>query len=225
MKKKLVTFPIIICFLLALGCEHKSEKFISEGRIEYNVKVLNGEGNMMAEMIPNKMIFKFKNNKSCATMSAEMGLFSASFIANPETNTNTICMKLLTKKMVAIQNTFDIERENDQYQYDFFPTEETKMIAGYKCYKVHVKPRKKGEAEFDVFYTKELDFKNPNFANPFNKIDGVLMEYQIKKLAFELRFTATAVIPEDVEDEDFTYTSDHKRISNKEMNDIFKDLQ
>lgn len=158
-------------------------------------------------------------------MSAEMGLFSASFIANPETSTNTICMKLLNKKMVAVQNTFDIERENDQFQYDFVPTDETKMIAGYKCYKVHVKPKKKDHEEFDVYYTKELDFQNPNFANPFNKIDGVLMEYQIKKLAFELRFTATAVIPEDVEDENFTYTSDHKKISNKEMNDIFKDLQ
>lgn len=225
MKKKLITFPIVICFLLILGCQHKSEKFISEGRIEYDVKVLNGEGNMMAEMIPDKMIFKFKNNKSCATMSAEMGLFSASFIANPETNTNTICMKLLNKKMVAIQNMFDIERENNQYPCDLVPTNETKMIAGYNCFKVHVIPKRKGDDEFDIYYTKELDFKNPNFANPYNKIDGVLMEYQIKKMAFELKFTATAVVNEEIEDEDFTYTSDHKKISNKEMNDIFKDLQ
>lgn len=225
MKKKLRAIPIVVCFLLALGCQHKSEKFISEGRIEYSVKVLNGEGNMMAEMIPDKMIFKFKNNKSCATMSAEMGLFSASFIANPETSTNTVCMKLLNKKMVAIQNTFDIERENSEFQCDFIPTDETKIIAGYKCFKVHVKPKNKDQSEFDIYYTKELNFKNPNFANPFNKIDGVLMEYQIKKLAFELRFTATSVVQEDIEDENFTYTSDHKKISNKEMNDIFKDLQ
>jgi len=158
-------------------------------------------------------------------MSAEMGLFAVSFIANPETNTNTVCMKLLNKKMVAVQNTFDIERENNEFQYDFIPSNETKMIAGYKCYKVHVKPKKKELDEFDVYYTKELDFKNPNFANPFHKIDGVLMEYQIKKLAFELKFTATSVVQEDIEDEYFTYTSDHKKISNKEMNDIFKDLQ
>jgi hypothetical protein len=143
MKKKLIAFPIVICFLLALGCQHKSEKFISEGCIEYSVKVLNGEGNMMAEMIPAKMILKFRNNKSCATMSAEMGLFAVSFIANPETNTNTVCMKLLNKKMVAVQNTFDIERENNEFQYDFIPSNETKMIAGYKCYKVHVKPKKR----------------------------------------------------------------------------------
>jgi hypothetical protein len=56
-------------------------------------------------------------------------------------------------------------------------------------------------------------------------LDGVLMEYQIKKMGFELRFTATTVVSEDVEDDNFTYTSDHKKITNKEMNDIFKDLQ
>ncbi len=211
--------------LLVTGCKHKDEKFISEGRIEYDVTVVDDEGSGMANMMPHKMTIKFKNNKSCATMSAGMGLFATSFISDPETVTHTICMKLLNKKMVAVQNSFDIERENTAYPYTLVPTKGTKMIAGYKCLKVHVKPQREDQKEFDIYYTKELDFKNPNFANPFHELDGVLMEYQIKKMGFELKFTATAVINEDVEDDNFTYTSDHKKISNKEMNDIFKDLQ
>ena len=134
-------------------------------------------------------------------------------------------MKLLNKKLVAVQNSFDIERENNEFAYDLVPTKETKLIAGYTCLKVHVKPKREDQKEFDIYYTKELDFTNPNFANPFYKIDGVLMQYQIKKMGFELRFTATSVTKEDVEDENFTYTADHKKITNKEMNDIFKDLQ
>jgi len=158
-------------------------------------------------------------------MSAGMGLFATSFISNPETGTHTICMKLLNKKMVTVQNTFDIERENSEFAYDLVPTKETKVIAGYNCLKVHVKPKNNHQQEFDIYYTKELDFTNPNFANPFFKIDGVLMQYQIKKMGFELRFTATSVTEEDIEDDNFTYTADHKRISGKEMNDIFRDLQ
>lgn len=208
-----------------VGCKRKNDKFISEGRIEYDVTVLNDDGRDMASMIPHKMIIKFKNNKSCATMSAGMGLFATSFISNPETGTHTICMKLLNKKMVTVQNTFDIERENSEFDYDLIPSKETKVIAGYNCLKVHVKPKHNNQKEFDIYYTKELDFTNPNFANPFYKIDGVLMEYQIKKMGFELRFTATSVTEEDVEDDNFTYTADHKRISGKEMNDIFKDLR
>lgn len=215
----------MICIFIMTGCKRSNEKFISEGRIEYDVTVMNDEGSSMANMIPKKMTIKFKNNKSNATMTAGMGLFSTSFISNPETNTHTICMKLLNKKLVAVQNAFDIERENNQYAYELIPTSETKMIAGYKCLKVHVKPEREDQKEFDIFYTKELDFTNPNFANPFYKIDGVLMEYQIKKMGFELKFVATSVTEEDIEDDNFTYSSDHKKITNKEMDDIFKDLQ
>jgi hypothetical protein len=226
MKNKfLVCHIIALCILLVTGCKHKEEKFISEGRIEYDVVVVDDKGSGMASMIPHKMTIKFKNNKSCATMTAGMGLFATSFISDPETETHTICMKLLNKKMVTVQNAFDIERENTASSYDLIPTKETKIIAGYNCLKVHIKPRTNDQKEFDIYYTKELDFKNANFANPFHQLDGVLMEYQIKKMGFELRFTATAVINEDVEDDNFTYTSDHKKISGKEMNDIFKDLQ
>jgi GLPGLI family protein len=226
MKNKFVVCHIIaICILLVTGCKHKDEKFISEGRIEYDVVVVDDQGSGMASMIPRKMTIKFKNNKSCATMSAGMGLFATSFISDPETETHTICMKLLNKKMVTVQNTFDIERENSSLAYELIPTKETKVIAGYNCIKVHVRSKKELQKEFDIFYTKELDFRNPNFANPFHELNGVLMEYQIKKMGFELRFIATAIIKEEVEDDNFTYTADHKKISNKEMNDIFKDLR
>lgn len=226
MKKRfLVCQILILCIFLVAGCKRADDKFISEGRIEYDVTVVNDEGSSMANMIPRKMTIKFKNNKSSATMSAGMGLFSTTFISDPETGTHTISMKLLNKKLVAVQNSFDIERENNEFSYDYFPSNETKIIAGYKCFKVHVKPKRTDQKEFDIYYTKELDFINPNFANPFFKIEGVLMEYQIKKMGFELRFTATSVINEDVDDDNFTYTADHKRITNKEMNDIFKDLQ
>lgn len=226
MKNKFLGCQILIlCIFLLAGCKHVDDKFISEGRIEYDVVVVNDEGSAMANMIPNKMTIKFKNNKSSATMSAGMGLFATSFISNPETGTHTICMKLLNKKLVAVQNSFDIERENNEFAYDLVPTKETKLIAGYTCLKVHVKPKREDQKEFDIYYTKELDFTNPNFANPFYKIDGVLMEYQIKKMGFELRFTATSVTKEDIEDDNFSYTADHKKITNKEMNDIFKDLQ
>ncbi len=226
MKKKFLICSILLVYIFPIiGCKRKDDKFISEGRIEYDVAVLNSNGSIMADMIPQKMTVRFKNDKSSSTMSAGMGLFYTSFISNPENGTNTVCMKLLNKKMVAVQNSFDIERENGEFAYDFIPTKETKTIAGYKCFKVHVKPKTSDQKGFDIYYTKELDFKKPNFANPFYKIDGVLMEYQFEKFGYELRFHATAVVNEEISDDNFTYTADHKKISNKEMNEIFKSLQ
>ncbi len=224
MKEKLLGGILIIYILLVTGCKETDPTFISEGKIEYDVTVID-QTSSMANMIPNKMTVKFKNDKSSATMSAGMGLFSSSFISDPETKTQIICLKLLNKKMVSVQNEYDILKEINDFPCEFIMTKETKFIAGYKCMKVHVKPKEAEVKDFDIYYTKGLNLKNPNFATIFHKIDGVLMEYQIKKMGFELRFTANSVTSEQVDDEVFMYTSAYKKISTSEMNEIFNGLQ
>ena len=224
MKGKLVCYILVLSILMMTGCKQADQKFISEGRIEYDVTVVDPTSSM-ANMVPRKMTIKFKDNKSSATMSAGMGLFSSSFISDPDARTHTVCLKLLNKKMVAVQNEQDIQQENDAFPCELEMTQETKIIAGYTCYKVHVKPKVAGASEFDVYYTKQLNLQQANFANIFHNIEGVLMEYQIKKMGFELHFIATSVTKESIDNDVFTYTSDYKKISNQEMNNIFRDLQ
>lgn len=222
MKKQLL-FGLAGLLLLA-GCGTSNEKYISEGVIEYDAAVID-QSNPMATLAPSKMFIKFKNNKSCAEMSAGMGFFSTSFISNPETKTLTQLVKLLNKKFYLIQNEADLKRENASYPVEITPTKETKLIAGYKCIKAHVKINDENASEFDVFYTKELNIQNPNFANPYFMVDGVLMEYQMKKFGLEMKFTLKSVKKETVEDATFDLPSDYKKISQKEMNELFEALQ
>ena len=56
-------------------------------------------------------------------------------------------------------------------------------------------------------------------------IDGVLMEYQLKKFGLEMRFTAKMVKPEEIEDSTFELPADYKPISQQEMNELFEGLQ
>jgi GLPGLI family protein len=222
MKKQLL-FGLAGLLLLA-GCGTSNEKYISEGVIEYDAAVID-QSNPMATLAPSKMFIKFKNNKSCAEMSAGMGFFSTSFISNPETKTLTQLVKLLNKKFYLIQNEADLKRENASYPVEITPTKETKLIAGYKCIKAHVKIKDENASEFDIFYTKELNIQNPNFANPYFMVDGVLMEYQMKKFGLEMKFTLKSVKKETVEDATFDLPSDYKKISQKEMNELFEALQ
>lgn len=222
MKKQLL-FGLAGLLLLA-GCGTSNEKYISEGVIEYDAAVID-QSNPMATLAPSKMFIKFKNNKSCAEMSAGMGFFSTSFISNPETKTMTQLVKLLNKKFYLIQNEADLKRENASYPVEITPTKETKLIAGYKCIKAHVKINDENASEFDIFYTKELNIQNPNFANPYFMVDGVLMEYQMKKFGLEMKFTLKSVKKEAVEDATFELPSDYKKISQKEMNELFEALQ
>jgi GLPGLI family protein len=225
MKKRLFISLIgFVYILIFIGCGQSDDKFISEGAIEYTASVVD-QNNPMASLAPSKMTIKFKNNKSNAEMSAGMGLFSTSFISNPEAKTMTQLVKLLNKKFSLVHDEAKIKKENDDFPLEITPSKETKLIAGYKCEKAHIKLNGEDPTEFDIYYTKDLGIKNPNFANPFYKIDGVLMEYQMKKFGLEMKFTAKSVKKEDIDDATFDLPADYKPISEKEMNELFQSLQ
>lgn len=200
------------------------EGFISEGVITYLAEVMDTES-PMASMAPSKMKIKFKNNKSSAEMSAGMGMLTTSFISDPETKTFTQLIRFLDKKYSVIQNEAEIKKENELFNLEIVPTKETKIIAGYKCNKVIVHYKGGEPSDYEVYYTTDLDIKNPNFANPYFNIDGILMEYKIKKFGLEMKFTATSVVKEEIENSTFELPPDYKQISVEEMTDLFIDFQ
>jgi GLPGLI family protein len=223
-KSLLIAFASCLYILGVTSCSNSDETFLSEGVIEYDAAVVD-QSHPMAGLAPNKMTIKFKNNKSCAEMSAGMGLFSTSFISDPETKTMIQLVKLLNKKFSLVQNEAEIKKENDAYPLEITPSKETKLIAGYKCQKAHVKVNDEFATEYDIYYTKDLNIKNPNFANPYYKIDGVLMEYQMKKFGLEMRFTAKMVKCEDVDDSTFELPADYKAVTKEAMDELFLGLQ
>jgi hypothetical protein len=224
--KRRILLPCLLGITLAFVCSCGSDdgQNITEGIIEYDASVVD-QANPMANLAPSKMTMKFKDNRACAEMSAGMGLFSTTFISDPEARTLTQLVKLLNKKFSLIQNEKDIKKENDSYPVEIIPGKETKMIAGFMCKKAHVKVKDEYGTEFDIFYTNDLGIKDPNFSNPFYMIDGVLMEYQMKKFDLEMRFTAKSVKAEDIDDACFDLPADYKKISQKEMNELFENLQ
>ncbi len=225
MKNRFIQCVCSLLVVLILGsCSGDTGKAADEGTIEFTATVVD-QANPMAGLAPSKMIIKFKNNKSCAEMSAGMGLFSTSFISDPEKKTLTQLVKLLNKKLSLVLDAAAIEKENAAYKFDLTPLKEVKMIAGYKCQSAHVKMHDDFETEFDIFYTNELKIDNPNFANPFHMIDGVLMEYQMKKFGLEMKFTAKTVKKEDIDDSVFELPAEYKPISAEEMNTLFEQLQ
>ncbi len=225
MKNKLFYCKLTILLLIVLsGCKTTDDKFISEGVIEYDVEVID-KSSSLADMLPSKMTVKFKDNKSSVEMNAGMGLFSSSFISDPELKTFTVCLKILNKKLFNTQDKKEIDTENNKLPIEIINTNETKIIAGYNCTKAHVKPLDPEKPEFDIFYTKELDLKDPNFATPFNKIDGVLMEYQMKKFGFELRFKAKSVLGNEIDESIFQVPSDYKNITMEEIDELFLSFQ
>jgi GLPGLI family protein len=225
MRKKLFFSLIALVSLFTwAGCGPAVDKgFISEGAISFNAEVMDTD-NPMASYAPSKMVIKFKNNKSSLEMSAGMGALTTSFISNPETKTFIQLIKLLGTKYVVVQNEDEIKKENELFNIEVIPTKITKMIAGYKCKKATIHYKGGDPLDYDIYYTEGLNIKQPNFANPYFKIDGVLMEFQMKKFGLEMKFTATAVTKQEVDDATFELPTGCKKITPQEMTELFTDL-
>ncbi|HXC03192.1 MAG TPA: hypothetical protein VNZ86_00495, partial [Bacteroidia bacterium] len=65
----------------------------------------------------------------------------------------------------------------------------------------------------------------PNWSNPYHEIDGVLMEYQLKRYGLELRFNAVSVSKASIDESIFTLPSEYKLISRAEMASKFSDFK
>lgn len=227
MKKRLVFILVAFSNVLWLSCGNpaKEDTRISEGTITYDAELVDSSS-PIADMAPSKMTVKFKNNKTVVQMSAGMGFLTLSFISDPETKTFTQMLKLTGSPWkVVTQNMEELQKENELFNLEVIPSNQTKMIAGYSCKKARVHYKGGDPADYDIYYTNDLNIKNSNFANPYFKLEGVLMEYRIKKAGLEMHFVATSVAKEEVEDANFEIPLDHKVVTLQEMNDIFLNLQ
>lgn len=215
----------LYCLLLVIsypGCKNGDSTTPAEGIIEYDAVVVD-QSNAMAGLAPNKMIVKFKQNKYVAEFSAGMGLFSMHIISDPEKKTVTQLVKILNKKFARVQDSADIKKENDMFpRMQIQPTNETKVIAGYKCKKAKVVFDDSKHTNYDIFYTDDINIDQPNWNNPYNQISGILMEYQLTRHNLEMRFIAKKVTQTEIDDAIFNVPQDYKIISEQEMNELFE---
>ena len=212
-------------FVLGCGSGHKKNG-ISEGTIEFEATAVD-QNNSMADMAPKALLVKFKNGKSYAEMSSAMGLLTITYISDLETQTLTQLVKVVYKKNICIQNASDIDKQISNTPKPIVTvTKDTKVIAGYKCKKATITYNDPKLPTFDVFYTEDIALEKPNWFNEFREIDGVLLEYQLKRYNIELRFTAKTVTSEPISDDQFKVPDDdYRHVTQKELEDIFSGLQ
>jgi hypothetical protein len=160
----------IVAAVCCISCSGNDPKFINEGVIEYDAKVVD-LNHPMAQLAPGSMTLKFKNNMYASEMST-MGVFNTVFIGDPVKKTMTQMVKVFDMKNACIENEKIIQDENDKYKLILKETDETKVIAGYKCKKVIATKADDPTEKFDVYYTNGLDVKNSNFSNPYSSLKG-----------------------------------------------------
>ncbi|MBN8704096.1 MAG: hypothetical protein J0M08_13590 [Bacteroidetes bacterium] len=229
-KSRLVVLGLSVFFITSLallvGCDGKGGgKGIREGTIEYDARPID-VNNPLAAYSPTKMIFKFKDSKCKGELSAGMGMLNMAFISNPQKKTFTQQVRIVNQKYYHIYDTIALKKENKAFpKFTLKPSNETKIIAGFKCKKTTIVFEDPKNQSFDIYYTNDIDIEAPNWSSPFKDIEGVLMEYQIVRYGFELRFTAKTVTQNSIKDDQFEISKDYKKVTDQYLTDLFKSFQ
>lgn len=219
MRFSFVLFIAVIFAMTGFSCKEKGGKFISQGEIHYSIDYIGNFGPMPKEVLPKNLIVSFKNNKILFEMISSFGNSGILNLSNPEKGIFDTYFSLFTLKYyysVQPGEQFPgFEAMNDMV---IRKTGKTSVICGFNCKNAEATIPSQGNKVYDIWYTTEINVKNPNTATPFEKIDGVLMNFFFFLGPAELHFDAETVYKKEIPDEDFERRDKFIRVSRAEIN-------
>lgn len=219
--KKIVFFSVLSSLLLS-SCDQFNSSFrrgISEGVINYKISFPNaGRDQMMTSLLPEKMVYTFKDNNSVAEFETIGGVFTSRTVAIQDSLLVNSYLKLFKKKIVLQLDETGLETMlSEQPAMTIIDTDIMDTIAGYLCRKAIVVYDDISIPEINLYYTEKIDFKEPNWCNQYRDIDGILLSYEIEQFGIRMRFDATSVEEVKVENSVFSSIKDFKVVSFEEM--------
>ncbi len=174
---KYLTFTLLV--ILLVDCNRGKRPGLSEGRIEYKITYEQQEiGGYSASLLPSKMTMEFRDNMVKNTIQGGMGFFNLVNVSDLNNYKFITYLKFIDKRYIfkgdkneppccfGLMDGMDIEF-----------TRQTKEIIGFDCRKAIASFPDDGIESFDIWYTEELQLDKPNGNSPFQKIPGVLLEF------------------------------------------------
>jgi hypothetical protein len=231
-KRVLLVFIVLVViagvFFYLYKCTSVFDKLggknISEGVIEYDITYPKLDPNsMMVSGMPNKAYLRFKDNNMSNDMSGMMGLISITYVSNAKTKAVEQRLTLINKKYASEIKPDDLKRLNDSYVVSVEDGKTTKQIAGFNCKEALVKVT--GGEEVKIYYTNEIGIDNPNWSNPYTKIGGVLMDFQMERYGVAMHLKAKSVLAQKVDDSVFSIPADSAEYKMTPFSELEKILQ
>jgi GLPGLI family protein len=198
---------------------------VTSGRIDYKITYLNNDLDKKTKnILPSRMKLIFDHKHAANNIEGFMGIYKLNAYTNFHTRKCSTILKILDKHYL-----FKGSREEEMCCFDTMEdmvieeTSETKVIAGFNCKKAIVRLPSQNE-QFIIYYTNEIKLKHPNSTNPYKKIAGVLMEFELKLLYLHMRFEAEKYQALD----DYSITpkinENSKQVSRNQMTQILNKL-
>jgi hypothetical protein len=199
------------------SCKNKGEKDINQGEIHYNIEYVGKSTPMPKEVMPKILVVSFKEDKILFDISAPFGNSGILNLSNPKEDIFDTYISLLTWRYFYSAKPGEIHPGFDAMKGLIIrKTARTTLICGFNCKNAEVRfPG--SEKVHDIWYTNEIDVKNPNVATPFSQIDGVLMDFFFLMGPAEMHFTAETVYKKEIPDKTFERRTNFNRVSRENI--------
>ena len=195
---------IAILFFITGNCIAQTKgKQISSGKILFDISYPESQlDEQTMANLPMESYMYFKNDKVKIEVSMPMG--KTTVLSDNKTGEGTMLMNMMGNKWaIKIDRDQMMKEKSLSGKPKIERTNESKVIAGYKCSKAVVTINtKQGEKTFDVWFTDELKIKN-SFSSQIEGIDGFLMEYFNNQNGISMKMTAKNVEAADIADSEF----------------------
>lgn len=218
---------LLICafFLILFSCDSIDFSDQPQGVIEYDVTYLSNKSSMPTNLLPKKVILKFRANRSITTIEGFMGMFSLNNICDFRKQTNTMLLKVMDNKYFCVG-----EKYSPPFFFDGIKdlqitfTDEKRIIAGLNCKKAMITFSDPSQSPFELYYTEDIKLKNPNKSNPFSVIDGVLIQFNIRMSNIEMQLVASKYKKENVSADIFDVPDNYKKVSRDKLSGVLNKL-
>jgi hypothetical protein len=215
----------VIFAITGFSCKERGGRHINQGEIHYNIDYIGNFGPMPKEFLPKNMVVSFKDDKILFEMISPIGNSGILNLTNPKQGILDTYFSLFTLKLFyAVQPGEMFPGFEAMEGMVIKKTSKTSIICGYNCLNAEVSFPVNKDKVYDIWYTNEIDVKNPNTATPFSQIDGVLMNFFFFLGPAELHFDAETIYKKEIPDEAFERRPKFVQVSREKIDKFINQM-
>jgi hypothetical protein len=203
----------------------KLQHKIDHGIVTYDISYKNNSGRSFPiQLLPKTLEMKFNQHFTSYSIEDRVGLFSICNITNLKTRGHSTLIKVFDKKFIFQGTSKEppvFFKKNLSFDVAFLP--DTCSLAGLLCYKANV-TNKETSQTFPVLYSKNVGLKNPNYNTPYEKIDGLLLQFGLQLKNLDMNLIAKKIDAKEIKDDEFIVPAGYKYINKAQMEEIINTL-
>jgi GLPGLI family protein len=188
MEIKFMNSKWLLTVSLLISISGYSQKRVGDLTLVYNSTITSADDS--SKKISSTTAYFLKGNLSRAEVSSNQ--FSSVTIFDSKAGSGVILKEVNGQKLLIRMSEENWNQKNRRFlNLNFTKSNESKIIAGYSCTKASTSTSE--GFEITVYYTRDLIPENKSYDPSFKNLDGLPLEYELKKGSFHIKYSLASI--------------------------------